>query len=241
MRRVGWLGIVLGGATLGCHRAPPVDVLYAWNRPEKLTALPAGAEVAVYAATVSLQADDVVWQPRHAGAYRRERGKSPSFTIEPPCVGKPPLPDDALRAFVVGKIAQVARAPGVSEIQIDYEAPLSEREFLRALIVDVRRALDAHTRLSMTALASWCLYDGWLRALPVDDVVPMVYRMGRDRQPVRKLLDEGHDFFVPLCDHAVAVSLADPPPRLPPLQRRFVFNPRAWTSDDLRAVLGKTP
>jgi len=182
----------------------------------------------VYAATVSLREGEVVWQRRlHPIALPPQARVTAVVHFEP---GDRAL-DDGLRAYLVDKISALP----AEAIQIDYEAPLSQRELLRALIADLRRALP-RTRLSMTALASWCLFDDWLRELPVDEVVPMVYRMGHDREPVRRWLDEGRDFRVPLCRKAVAVSLADPPPRLPAGRRVYYFAPRSWSEAELGEI-----
>jgi hypothetical protein len=224
----------------GCARAPaPSPVLYAWDRPEQLAAL-AGADVAVavYTATVSLRAGDVVWRPRaHALTLPPGARRIAVVHVEPAAPATRRPLDDGLRAFLVEKLVAVAHAPDVAELQLDYEAPRSERDFLRALVGDLRRALGPTARLSMTALASWCLFDDWVRDLPVDAVVPMVYRMGHDRAFVRRWLDEGNDFRVARCRQAVALSLADAPPRLPAGRRHFLFNPRSWTPADLTAAL----
>ena len=46
-------------------------------------------------------------------------------------------------------------------------------------LAEIRRALPLHTRLSMTALASWCDTESCLDDAPVDETVPMLIRMGR--------------------------------------------------------------
>ena len=210
---------------LGCRRAPAIP--YAWDRPESLRA----KLVAVYTATVSLAAGQVVWRPRlHPLMLAPDATRIAVIHVEPAAGHGRPL-DAALRGFLVDKMVVEARRPNVVELQLDYEAPRSEREFLRALVTELRQALP-DTRLSMTALASWCMYDDWVRELPVDEVVPMVYRMGADREPIRRWLDAGRDFRVPRCRQAVAVSLGDPPPRLPGGRRRFVFNPHSWSSTE---------
>jgi hypothetical protein len=152
-------------------------VLYAWDRPERLDGMPAGAEVAVYTATVSLARGTLLWRPRAHPLRLPERARITAvihFETARADLRRPL--DDALASWLVDRMAREAERPGVSGLQIDYEAPLSERPFLRALVVGVRRALGSSVRLSMTALASWCLFDDWLGDLPVDEVVPMVYR-----------------------------------------------------------------
>ena len=166
----GIVGLLL---VAGCSAAPaPALVLYAWDRPEQLAALgDADVEIAVYAATVSLRAGDVAWRPRaHPLTLPPHARQIAVVHIEPAAPAERRPLDAALRAYLVAKMVAVAQAPGVGELQVDYEAPTSERELARGLIVDLRRALGPRARLSMTALASWCLFDDWVRELPVDDV-----------------------------------------------------------------------
>jgi hypothetical protein len=211
--------LVLASCLVACG---DTTVPYAWDRPERVDA----PVVAVYTATVSLRDGDVVWRPRaHPLVVRPDARRIAVIHVEPASAARRAL-DDELVAFLVDKIAVEAARKDVVEVQLDYEAAVSERDFARRLVTALRRAI--HVRLSMTALASWCLFDDWIADLPVDEAVPMVYRMGRDREPVRRWLDEGRDFREPLCRQSVAVSLADPPPRLPSGRRRFVFNPHSW-------------
>ena len=51
----------------------------------------------------------------------------------------------------------------------------------------------------MTALASFCVGDRWLDGLPVDEVVPMIFRMGTDNERIRSFLAAGNDFQDPMC------------------------------------------
>jgi hypothetical protein len=126
---------------------------------------------------------------------------------------------------------------GVQELQIDFDALESERTFYRQLVVDVRRSLPAGMPLSVTALASWCLGDRWLDDLPIDDAVPMLFRMGPDRNAVAAYLNAGGDFDAPVCRHSVGVSTDEPGIRVPPGRRLYVFHPSRWTVDALRQFL----
>ena len=63
-------------------------------------------------------------------------------------------------------------------LQVDFDARLSEREWYRRLLGSLRREMKASTPLTITALASWCDRDDWLEGLPIDDAVPMLFRMG---------------------------------------------------------------
>ena len=235
------LGIVaLACSLLSCHprragRDPvgPRAVLYAWDRPEQMDALdPARAQVAFFAGKVMLTGDEVRYEPRHTPLSIAPGVRAISVVhIESDHYRRPLLTDDQRRRLVA-ILVDAAKRFGASELQIDYEARVSERAFFRALMIEVRSALGSDFRISMTALASWCLFDGWIAGLPVDEAVPMLYRMGADRDVIRSQLDAGRDFRVSLCRHSLAISTADPPPRLPSGRRVFAFNPVSFTPEE---------
>jgi hypothetical protein len=72
------------------------------------------------------------------------------------------------------------QAAGADRLQVDFEVRRSEHGVLLDLLSDVRRGLPKTKQLSMTALASWCETETWLDAAPVDEIVPMLFRMGPD-------------------------------------------------------------
>jgi hypothetical protein len=81
----------------------------------------------------------------------------------------------------------------------------------------------------MTALASFCVGDRWLKDLPVDEAVPMVFRMGIDSERIKNLLTGG-DFSEALCRRSYGVALDEPVRTSFDKQRRvYVFNARSWT------------
>lgn len=91
----------------------------------------------------------------------------------------------------------------------------------------------------MTALASFCVGDRWLRDLPVDEAVPMIFRMGADDKTIRNLLAGGEDFREPLCRRSYGLASDEPlDAKLDASRRRYVFNPRAWTQADVAALEG---
>ena len=82
--------------------------------------------------------------------------------------------------------------------------------------------------ISITALASWCLGDRWLEDLPIDEAVPMLFRMGTDEEPVRAALARG-DFHDPRCRFSYGLATDEPLPALRPGRRLYLFHPNAWT------------
>ena len=118
--------------------------------------------------------------------------------------------------------------PRVMALQIDFDATSRERPFYGALLAQLRRLMPADWPLSITALASWCLGDPWIRDVPVDEAIPMLFRMGADGGAVRSRLDAGQDFSLAVCRASLGVSLDEPAGRLPSDRRRYVFNPTTW-------------
>jgi hypothetical protein len=120
------------------------------------------------------------------------------------------------------------------------EVRQSQRRALLDMLGGVRAGLPSGTHLSMTALASWCDGEAWLAEAPVDEIVPMLFRMGQDGLRLRARLAAGGDFRLPACRAAVGVSL-DAPVTVPPSRRVYVFNPRPWDETSLSAALRDHP
>ncbi|MGB8509239.1 MAG: hypothetical protein WCD76_12700 [Pyrinomonadaceae bacterium] len=220
---------------------PPV-MLWAWEQPARLNFLDARATgVAYLAATLRLRMGDVTLVPRmqplevpHGvlllAVVRIERDRREAAA---------PSYDDAQRARIVREVVAVQDAPGVRGVQIDFDAQGSEREFYRALLDDLRRALPPDKMLTMTALASWCAGDNWLDGLPVDEAVPMLFRMGADTKAVLMRLADGRDFSSAICRHSYGVAVDENivPPNFLNGRRRYVFNGKAWTRDSVTKAL----
>ena len=102
------------------------------------------------------------------------------------------------------------------------------------LLVDVRGRLPASIPLSMTALASWCLDDDWVSGLPVDEVVPMLYRMGPDASDITAYLRNGGKFGPAMSRNSVGLSLDAQVAGLAAGKRVYLFSPHPWTADSVR-------
>jgi hypothetical protein len=216
---------------------PPALVLWAWERPEDLRFAPADVGVAYLRATVDLRPTGVRVAPRRQPLRTREGAYLVAVVrveARPRATGLNP----AARARVVEQLVEAARSPGVRAVQVDFDAGASQREDYRALLAEARRALPAGTWFSMTALASWCEGDAWIDAAapPVDEVVPMVFAMGRGGAAVLGALRSRGRFRSAACGASVGWSAGEPTVALRGVRRRYVFNPRAWTAAALRAV-----
>jgi hypothetical protein len=218
----------------------PQTILWAWERPEDLRFVdPREVGIAYLACTIGLRGDGVAVRPRlQPISYPPEAVRIAVFRVETDRERRPSLSVGQRRA-VVAAVLDRARDAGVAGVQIDFDAALSQRAFYRDLLVDLRDGLPASTPLSMTALASWAVHDRWLEGLPVDEVVPMLFRMGADGKRVRAYLDAGEDFAEPLCRTSVGFSTDEPRAKVPPGRRVYLFSPTSWTRAALDAAAGE--
>lgn len=145
--------------------------------------------------------------------------------------------------LTAAEISSATRITGVSALQIDFDATLSEHAFYRDLLIEVRKQLPPDFPLSITALASWCIGDRWLTELPpgtIDEAVPMLFRMGAGTSEITSYLAKGNDFTVPACSTSLGLSTDEPFSRdilsgkisvgsaSPSSLRVYLFSPRPW-------------
>lgn len=144
-------------------------------------------------------------------------------------------PDDftpAQRDAVLAAVRRHGRrAAGL--LQLDFEAPLRQREAYRALVASARAALPTGVRLSVTVLAHWCTQGDWLDRLSVDEVVPMLYRLGPHAEDWRRRFERGDAGLARRCrGPALGFATHDPPPPalLARAARPYWFDEAAWSN-----------
>ena len=218
--------------------AQPRVVLWAWERPTDLRFIdPARLEVAFLARSIQLRSDEVLVRPRLQPLNLPESARViPVVRIETDRRLKPLL-SEKQQHEIARSVAELASLRNVAEVQIDFDATQSEREFYRRLLSEVRRRLPPQMRLSITALASWCMDDDWISDLPVDEAVPMLFRMAADGRNIADRLDAGEDFAEPLCRDSYGVALDERRPKLIANRRLYLFNPDAWNENSVRQIL----
>lgn len=142
-----------------------------------------------------------------------------------------PLQRDAIVAAVRRQAGLAASSAGI--LQLDFEAPARQRDTYRELVAAVREALPAPVRLSVTALAHWCTQGDWLDRLPVDEVVPMLYRLGPHAEAWRRRFAHGDTDLAHQCRGAAfGFATNDPPPSalLARATRVYWFDESAWSN-----------
>jgi hypothetical protein len=240
----------------------PEVFLWAWERPENLTFLdPRETGIAYLAETIFVSgkptqsnngADDVVARPRMqplrvpdgtaliAVTRIEMRGESQVNVSDADTAGihRRGAPgethSDARAGQVAEAIARLAEIPGVRAVQVDFDATVSQRAFYSAVLRELRRRLPAEMPISITALASWCYGDAWLDSLPIDEAVPMLFRMGVDDGNIRAMLAQGEDFRSSACGASLGFSTDERVPVTTPSmlsgRRIYWFHPRPWNA-----------
>ena len=232
-------------AALCCCALPAHAGLYlwAWDRAEDLRWVGPGVGVAYFA--VQLDARDraliVNWR-RSPLRVRPDTPLMPVLHIEAfsPRVSR--TLDDAAVEIWAQTLVDAVQRTGSRSFQIDFEARDSQKVFYFRVLQRVRQQLPEHW-ISVTALASWCGEDQWLAALPVNEIVPMYFRMGpAERNLWRARLLVPHK-LPPACrlaagmatDELAHVQAVHGQGNHPALAgyRWYLFAPRAWRPDML--------
>jgi hypothetical protein len=215
----------------------PHTILWAWERPEDLEFLdPNRFAVAFLAQTLILKGEDVVLNPRRQPLKVSPETRLVAVTrIESQkTTGERAALTPSQRTKLAAMVMKTLELGHVSAIQIDFDAAASEREFYRSLLQDLRQKIPDSVPLSMTALASFCIGDPWLTDLPVDEAVPMIFRMGADDKAIKSLLASGGDFRDPICRRSYGIAIDEPLDlKLDNSRRVYIFNSHPWTEKDL--------
>lgn len=218
----------------------PDIILWAWERPEDLRFLDSDKFGAAYLTqTLYLENDEVIFRPRRQSleilpstyliaVTRIETNKDKS---------KRPTLSDVQKDQVVQLIKSSLERPNVKAVQIDFDVVVSEREFYKKVVNQLKKELPANVPLTITSLASWCIGDSWFDDFPIDEAVPMAFRMGADSTKVRSFLAAGNDWNEPLCRGSYGASLDEPlETHFKTARRVYYFNSRSWTKSDLERL-----
>ena len=207
------------------HSLPPIT-LWVWERPEDLRSIdPRTTAIATLDRTLVLGRTMSVIPRRQSYLYPAGTRRIAVVRIEAPGVIA-----EGIEPFATDAILDVAGDPGIAALQIDFDARLSQRLFYTALLRKLRQRMPPNLPLSITALASWCSSDDWIAALPVDEAVPMLFRM----EPGRRFARPGIPEFrirEPLCESSTGVSTREPTSATLVGKRVYIFADAGWRED----------
>ena len=228
----------------GCQISPaassaPKIILWAWERRENLEFIDTRKfGVAFLAQTLELKGDEVRLIPRRQPL----KVKPETYLIAVTRIEIPKKSSDWValsekqRSTMVEFVLKTLDLKNVSAVQLDFDVTVSEREFYRLLLADLRIKLPANVGLTITALASWCASDSWLSGLPIEDAVPMAFVMGADDKMIRDFLASGQDWQEPKCRGSYGIAIDEPlKMKFKPNRKFYLFNPNpnGWQPTDL--------
>lgn len=209
----------------------PDVFLWAWERPEDLRFLqPDEAGIAVLLAHIFIEGNAPPRMERRK-QHLLLTPKTPLMAVVRIEAKNPdgnPLQADQ----VTDHLMRVFDDSRLAAVQIDYDALAIDRAFYSMLLGRLRNRLPKRLPITMTALASWCEGDRWMGALPVEEAVPMLFRMGPDGGEIRRRLANGEVFTEHLCRTSIGLS-TDESLNLPPRWRGrvYLFHPKPWTKE----------
>jgi hypothetical protein len=212
-------------------RRLPRRTLWAWERPEYLQSVDANTTAVAWLDQTILIGPEVIGKPRRQPilvAQNTARIAVVRIEVRPGT----PLDADTRVEDVVTLLLRSANRPAIAALQVDFDATRSQRNFYRRILRELRAQMPANLPLSITALASWCSYDDWIENLPVDEAVPMLFRMEPDRSRAVAFAPEMH-IREPLCMGSVGISTREAWLAAGTLaaKRIYVFPDRGWRSD----------
>ena len=219
--------------------ALPSHTLWTWERREDLSSIdPISTAVASLDRTVLLSGPSIHTALQRNGLRLPPDPRLRRITVVRIETHAPELTEGTARAMSEAILQSLADVRGSSALQIDFDARRSERAWYRAVLNRVRAGMPAEMPLSITALASWCSGDRWMAGLPIDEAVPMFFRM---EPGVRGQNDPNVTIREPLCAGAIGLSTHEPWPGLVHGERVYLFADRGWHRDDPQQVLKELP
>jgi Protein of unknown function (DUF3142) len=216
----------------------PLLVYWVCERPEDLRILDPKTEAAAFlASSVELLSDSIRVAPRLQPLYLPPGIQLVSVVRLYSQADKPATFHAQQLAETVQALMAATRQPGVSALQIEFDALVSQRAFYSQLLTELRRQLGPTYPISITALASWCIGDRWIRDLPVNEAVPMLFSMGPEEAITRQYLSSTDTFPEPLCRGSLGISTGEWWPN--PIHSRtrvYVFSQVPWTREEVENI-----
>ncbi len=208
----------------------PSRTLWVWERPEDLRSLnPDTTAIATLDRSIFL-GNTTHLIPRHQ-PYRYPAGTARIAVVR---IEAPGTIAPGLEKVAANLILDAAQVPDIAALQIDFDARRSQRDFYTELLRDLRRRMPHELPLSITALASWCSNDDWLRGLPIDEAVPMYFRMEPDRRYIPPDPSQSPPQWriqEPLCMGSIGISTREQRRVTLSGKRVYIFPDRGWRQD----------
>lgn len=235
----------LGGAALvepPFAHIMPRTVVWAWEEPEDLRSAPtATVGVAYLAETIVLRSKNKPQASLEIVSRHQPLRVAPGSAVMAVVriIAAPGFRDTPeARRRTADALAALSQRASARALQIDFDATGSQRAFYADVLRQLRPRMPAGMPLSITALLSWCSAargsEDWLAGLPIDEAVPMFFRLGGSARPAG---DKGGYTMRELrCQASLGISTDESWPALNPRARLYIFAPRPWTHSQLSAL-----
>lgn len=220
--------------------------IWAWDRFDDLSFLKDDTSVTSYAGTFYLRDNRSLFDPRKKELVcPKETLRVPSFRVESVNKIDPDYEDSAI-AGICDTIKQYLRNHNDCQkmVQIDFDATESERDFYKKLLVALRKTLKSNqntsdTKISITALTSWCLKDKWMHDLDVDEIVIMLFSLGQDKEKILTDLKDTNLDTGNKASIAIGISANEPQTNealkilgiINDAQKVYIFQSLPWTKN----------
>jgi hypothetical protein len=215
----------------------PKIILWAWERKEDLRFINnKNIEIAYLALTIRISHNALVLRRRNNILFKDERINSfPVIRIEAANNSLPYL-NQSTELKIVNEITSIAIHSNAKRIQIDFDALKSQRNFYKNILKKLKNKLK-DTKISITALLSWCIYDDWILDDLVDEIVPMSFDLGKEKKQILSELIKNPNLLKPYCRKSLGISTQGDFPISFKVERLYLFHPRSWTKEDLNKIL----
>ncbi len=147
------------------------------------------------------------------------------------------MPNKEIQLSILKEIALIVEKSRADRVQIDFEVLKSQRIFYKELLLELKKILSAKIKISITGLVSWCYEEDWSFDLPVEEIVPMSFDLGKDKKVFFKKMNSGEKFTNPLCRQSVGIALFSEIPNFYSRPRFYLFSNRAWNEADFKKIL----
>ena len=215
----------------------PRIILWAWERKEDLRFINnRNIEIAYLALTIRISHNALFIRRRSNILLKGESINAfPVIRIEAANNTLPYL-TESLEMNIVNEITSIAIHSNAKRIQIDFDALKSQRNFYKNILKRIRDNLK-DTKISITSILSWCIYDDWIFDNLVDEIVPMSFDLGNEKKQIISELIKNRNLLKPYCRKSLGISTQGGFPILYKVQRLYLFHPNSWTKEDLNKIL----
>lgn len=214
----------------------PRTMLWAWETPEDLRGLDVSRTGVAFLAAEIRVGTDVTVRPRiQPIALEPGTWVMADVRVEPTARF---VDSAATREATARAVVGAALQQGVRGVQVDFDATATQRDFYAAVLREVRKEMPPQVPLTMTALVSWCGAGSWVSSLPVDEAVPMFFRMGGPSGTRAKRARSQDGVRAGVCTGSVGVSTDEAWPAIGAKQRVYVFRDGPWTKEEIARLNG---